>query len=124
MEKHPSKQHNKNFEYLLWKNELEFNRRELAIFESHLLNLQRKIHPDRLTQFMTELYQYCHLVDKMLLEIAGVNADKLIAAQVETVDGNRSESCKYLREEIFYFEQSYRRFRNTFCSFAEGLEAA
>lgn len=123
MEKQAPRQHNKKFEYLLWKNELEFNRRELAIFESHLLNLQRKIHPDRLSQVMTELYQYCHLVDKMLAQIAGDGSSKPISAQNGST-GGKSESCKYLREEIFYFEQSYRRFRNTFCSLAEGLEAA
>lgn len=116
-------QRSRNFERQLWKNELEFNRRELAIFESFLLNMKREIHPDQLSRIMAELYQYCQLIDKMLSEIAEGNCEQV--AEIERTKAIRKpEACKYLREEIFYFEQGYSLFRNRFCSMAEGLEAA
>ena len=118
---------NLKFEHLLWKNELEFNRRELAIFESYLLSLQGKILPQRLTELMGQLHDYLHSVDKLLREIAADSKelpDSIATDQRLTNWQNTQPECRYIREELFYFEQNYHQFRNTFCSFAAGLEAA
>ncbi len=115
------------FEHLLWKNELEFNRRELAIFESYLLNLKGQILPQRLTELMGQLHDYFHSVDKLLAEIAAedVPAPETIATDQRLTNWQTGKSeCSYIREELFYFEQNYHQFRNQFCSFAAGLEAA
>ncbi len=128
MNKSPSPP-NLRFELLLWKNELEFNRRELAIFESYLLNLEGKIFPHRLSELMSQLHDYLHLVNKLLEEISADNKDSagIDAGGLDTKPGywpNSKPECRYIREEIFYFEQNYHQFRNQFCAFAAGLEAA
>ena len=118
---------NLRFELLLWKNELEFNRRELAIFESYLLNLEGKILPHRLSELMGQLHDYLQSVNKLLEEIA---ADSIHCTDKAALGTNRGswqttkQECRYIREEIFYFEQNYHQFRNQFCTFAAGLEAA
>lgn len=118
---------NLKFEHLLWKNELEFNRRELAIFESYLLNLQGNILPERLSEMMGQLHDYLRAVNKLLEEIA---ADGNPTAHVMSTDQlltnwqTAKPECRYIREEIFYFGQNYHQFRNQFCTFAAGLDAA
>lgn len=118
---------NPRFEHLLWKNELEFNRRELAIFESYLLNRQGKILPQRLTEMMSQLHDYVRSVNKLLEEISvesSTSADAVPANQPLTNWQVKRQECCYIREEKFYFEQNYHQFRNQFCTFAAGLEAA
>ena len=118
---------NLRFEHLLWKNELEFNRRELAIFESYLLSLQGKILPQQLTELMSQLHDYLHSVDKLLEEIAadGAPAAHSFATDQRFISWQISKpGCRYIREEIFYFEQNYHQFKSQFCTFAAGLEAA
>lgn len=126
MNKSPSTT-NLRFELLIWKNELEFNRRELAIFESYLLNLEGKILPQRLTELMSQLHDYLHSVDRLLGEIAAdiTNSANTIATDQRLTNWQPSKpECRYIREELFYFEQNYHQFRNHFCTFAAGMEAA
>ncbi len=118
---------NLKFEHLLWKNELEFNRRELAIFESYLLNLQGNILPQRLSELMSQLHDYLRSINKILAEITadGNTNAQAVAADQRFVNWQKNKpECSYIREEIFYFEQNYHEFRNQFCTFAAGLEAA
>lgn len=118
---------NIKFEHLLWKNELEFNRRELAIFESHLLNLEGKILPQRLSELMSQLHDYVHSINKLLEEIAadsGTSASTIATNQALTNWQPNKPECRYIREELFYFEQNYHQFRNQFCTFAASLDAA
>lgn len=118
---------NLKFEHLLWKNELEFNRRELAIFESYLLNLRGNILPQRLSELMSQLHEYLRSINKILAEITadGNTHSQAVTADQRFVDWQKSKpECSYIREEIFYFEQNYHEFRNQFCTFAAGLEAA
>ncbi|WP_373512202.1 hypothetical protein [Persicitalea sp.] len=118
---------NLQFERLLWKNELEFNRREIAIFESYLLSLQGQILPQTLTELMSQLHDYLRSVDKLLGEIAAASrcpTDNIASDRRLTNWQSSEPECHYIREELFYFEQNYHQFKNQFCSFAAGLEAA
>jgi len=114
-----------HFENMLWQNELEYNRRELAIFESYLLNKGGRLQPYQLSDMMSKLHQYVQSVNKLLAEVKP-------EARIMPLDPNSGQSAgreneksnQYLREEMFYFEQSYRQFRHSFCSFAERMEVA
>ncbi|MPR32770.1 hypothetical protein [Salmonirosea aquatica] len=117
--------HLRHFESMLWQNELEYNRRELAIFESYLLNKGACIQPYKLTDLMSQLHQYLQSVDKLLDEIRPETRVMPLAANGDISKGRKTECAQWhIREEMFYFEQSYRQFRHRFCSFAEGLEVA
>lgn len=122
------------FESMLWKNELEYHRRELAIFESYLLNKGERIQPGKFSELMGQLHQYTRSVNKLLSELGAdsrvmpLNPHMSHSASGEASDAAPSarpgSESKYLREEFFYFEQNYRQFKYRFCSFAEGLEVA
>lgn len=114
-----------HFESMLWRNELEYNRRELAIFESYLLNKGGRIQPYTLTNLMSQLHQHVQSVNKLLDEIRSVTriASLTTHAGLEA-DHQSTNSQPYIREEMFYFEQSYRQFKHSFRCFAEGLEVA
>lgn len=112
-----------HFETMLWQNELEYHQRELAIFESYLLNIGERIHPHQLTQLMAQLHQFVQSVDKLLKEIRSVGAQILPLPTKSKGQDNEAPS-HYIREEIFYFGKSYRQFKHTFCSFTESLEVA
>jgi len=118
---------NLRFELLIWKNALEYNRRELSIFESYLLNLEGKIRPQQMTDFMTQLHDYFHSVEKLLAEIAADSdapTDTMGTHHRLTNWQPSKPECRYIREELFYFEQNYHQFRSHFCTFAAGLDAA
>jgi hypothetical protein len=123
--KNDSPERNMHFESMLWRNELEYHLRELAIFESYLLNKEGRIQPYKLTALMSQLHQYVQSINKLLDEIRPVSKIMPLAthAGISTVCESKG-SQQYIREEIFYFEQSYRQFKHSFCSFAEGLEVA
>lgn len=113
------------FESRLWRNELEYNRRELAIFESYLLNEGDRIQPYKLTNLMSQLHQHVQSVNKLLDEIRSVTRITSLTTHAGlTGDYQPNNSKPYIREEMFYFEQSYRQFKHSFRSFAEGLEVA
>lgn len=114
-----------HFENMLWRNELEFNRRELAIFESYLLNKGGRIQPYKLTDLMSQLHQYVQSVNKLLSEIRPeTRIMPLTSYAGSAADHEPEHTQRYIREEMFYFEQSYRQFKHSFCSFAQGLEVA
>ena len=114
-----------HFEVMLWLNELEYHRRELAIFESYLLNKGGSIQPYLLTDLMGQLHQYMQSVNKMLEELRPeTRVLPLTRHHPSTGDRELGVPNQHIREEIFYFGKSYRQFKHTFCSFAEGLEVA
>ena len=114
-----------HFETMLWQNELEYHRRELAIFESYLLNKGGRIQPYQLADLMGQLHEYMQSVNKMLEEIKPETRVLPLTTQQKTTGNEGRESPnQHIREEIFYFGKSYRQFKHTFCSFAEGLEVA
>lgn len=114
-----------HFETMLWQNELEYHRRELAIFESYLLNIGGRIRPYQLTQLMGQLHQFMQSVNKLLAEIRSAEAEVLPLPAHPRSKGKENEVPRhYIREEIFYFGKSYRQFKHTFCSFTESLEVA
>lgn len=94
-------------ERMLWKNELEFNRRELAIFESYLLNRGERIQSYQLTALMGQLYQYVQSVNKLLEEIGPKTGIMPFAPQAEqTLCENVEESNPHIREEIFFLSRA------------------
>jgi hypothetical protein len=114
-----------HLESMLWRNELECNRRELAIFESYLLNKGGRIQPHALARLMGQLHQHVQSVNKLLDEIRTLNRRTSLTTQAELADDYQPHTHQpYIREEMFYFEQSYRQFKHSFRSFAEGLEVA
>lgn len=114
-----------HFEIMLWQNELEYHRRELAIFESYLLNKGERIQPYRLADLMGQLHEYMQSVNKMLEEIKPESKVLPLSPHHPSSDSHGSKGPnQHIREEIFYFGKSYRQFKHTFCSFAEGLEVA
>lgn len=114
-----------HFEIMLWQNELEYHRRELAIFESYLLNKGKSIQPYQLTELMGQLHQYMQSVNKILEDLRPETKVLPLTPHHQPTGGDELESPnRHIREEIFYFGKSYRQFKHTFCSFAEGLEVA
>ena len=74
---------------------------------------------------MGQLHQYVQSVNKLLDEITPEIRIRPLGANVSlSADCPPESAQRYIREEMFYFEQSYRQFRHSFCSFAEGLEVA
>ena len=114
-----------HFEVMLWQNELEYHRRELAIFESYLLNKGESIQPYLLTELMGQLHQHMQSVNKMLADLRPETRVLPLTSHHRPTENVKMESTnQHIREEIFYFGKSYRQFKRTFCSFAEGLEVA
>ena len=114
-----------HFEVMLWLNELEYHRRELAIFESYLLNKGASVQPYLLTELMGQLHQYMQSVNKMLEDLRPETKVLPLTSHYKlTGEGELENPNPHIREEIFYFGKSYRQFKHAFCSFAEGLEVA
>jgi hypothetical protein len=112
---------NMHFEHMLWQNELEFNRRELAIFERFLVNREGIILRERLNGMISQLHHFVRLATKILDEIT--SNEKQMCLDKKTC-GEVGEDYRYLREEMFYYEQNYRQFKKEFRAFAAGLEYA
>lgn len=121
------------FEHLLWQNELEFNNRELAIFESFLINKGKCIPSHIYTEFMSQIYNLLRNSSKMLADLKtekNVNSSQLVdlasnpSGNLVTETVRKKTDIPYMREEMFYFKQQYRQFRKQFCSFVGGLEIA
>lgn len=110
-----------HFEHMLWQNELEFTRRELAIFERFLANKEGAIPKERVNTMMSQVHHFIRLATKILDEITF--NEKQLCLDKKTC-GEVSEDYRYLREEMFYFEQNYRQFKKEFRAFAAGLEFA
>lgn len=119
------------FEYLLWQNELEYNRRELGIFESYLMNKGTAVQKDIYEELMGKINDLMRNINKLTAEI---NAQKKeYSGEVKMDFEPRIEvkmpfteapklSNPYFREQMFYYEQNYRAFRKRFCEFANSLE--
>lgn len=112
---------NMHFEHMLWQNELEFTRREIAIFERFLANKEGSISPERVNSMMSQLHHFMRLATKILDEIT--SNEKQLCLDEKTC-GDAKDDYRYLREEMFYFEQNYRQFKKEFRAFAAGLEYA
>lgn len=121
------------FEHLLWENELEYQRRELAIFESFLINNVAKIPTPQYQEHMSQLHDLLRNINKILADFKAKKKEKnskmTTSNNSELGDkGNghvKSEACaRYIREEKFYYEQNYRQFRKRFCSLVGALRFA
>ncbi|TDB65205.1 hypothetical protein [Arundinibacter roseus] len=114
---------NMHFEHMLWQNQLEFNRRELAIFERFLTQREEKILPHKRAELVGELHHFVRLVNNLLAEISSNEKLMCMEVRAEPVPKNElKEDFKYLREEMFYYDQNYRQFKKDFRSFAAALE--
>ncbi len=121
------------FEYLLWQNELEYNRRELAIFESYLMNKGGVVSCEAYQEMMGKINDLLRIINKLLAEVSAqkkeasgevrMDFEPRIEVKVDLPDIPKREN-PYFREEMFYYEQNYRAFRKRFCEFANSLEYA
>ncbi len=121
------------FEHLLWQNELEYNRRELAIFESFLINNVARIPAPQYQDFMSQLHDFLRKINLILAEFSAEKKsieERMALRPKSDLPGKSSqkgiakECMRYLREEMFYYEQNYRGFRTRFCGLAGALEHA
>ena len=107
-----------HFEHTLWQNLLEFAQNELPILEQFLESSDRSFSEKEKVEQLSKLHHFERLADKLMKSLMAHKSDLATEIQTNSIkDASLRDDHKYLRDEMFIFEQNYGAFKRAFREF-------